>query len=206
MGLLFDARYDRSLVTFLYWLLTWTADNKDEERQEPRSHRAFLITDGFLREVNVTFESVANAHFNCSNVSAAGFSNERVYTHYSIKNHYFTANLVIPYINGLINRFTLKSVQLIPYMKLISLLLLHNWTTRVVLPMIWRCLSGWCFCCVSRWPNESAVWRPSLKCWWVVKVSWRESQIWRTLKRMKRKLRRFLSTYHRTDQCYVLRI
>lgn len=64
MGLLFDARYDRSLVTFLYWLLTWTADNKDEERQEPRSHRAFLITDGFLREVNVTFESVANAHFN----------------------------------------------------------------------------------------------------------------------------------------------
>ncbi len=57
------------------------------------------------------------------NVSAAGFSNERVYTHYSIKNHYFTANLVIPYINSLINRLTLKSVKLIHYMTLISLLL-----------------------------------------------------------------------------------
>lgn len=42
-------------------LLTWAADNKDEERQEPRSHRNFIITDVSLREF--TFKSDAIAQF-----------------------------------------------------------------------------------------------------------------------------------------------
>lgn len=152
------------LFIFLYWLLTWTADNKDEECQEPRSHRNFIITDVSLREF--TFKSVANAYFSCLLIVVVQWDLVmKVYIHCSIKNHYFTAKLAFPYINSLIKRLTLKSVKLIHYMKLISLLLLHNWTSwRVVLPMmIWRCLSGWCFCCVSRWPYESSVWRPSLK-------------------------------------------
>ncbi len=48
---------------FCTGLLTWTTDDKDEERQEPRSHRNFIITDVSLREF--TFKSVANARFNC---------------------------------------------------------------------------------------------------------------------------------------------
>jgi len=50
------------------------------------------------------------------------------------------------------------------YIRFISLLRLHCWRSwRDVIPSIWRCLSGWCFCCVSRWPYESSVWRPSLQ-------------------------------------------
>ncbi len=103
--------------------------------------------------------------FNCSNLVQWDLITKVYITlHYSITNPYFTSNLLIPYINSLIKRRTLKSVKLIHYMKLISLLLLHNWTSWRVLPMmIWRCLSGWCFCCVSRWPYESSVWRPSLQ-------------------------------------------
>lgn len=154
---------------FCTGLLTWTTDDKDEERQEPRSHRHFIITDVSLREF--TFRSVAfYLLFTCA------VQWDLVTKVYSIKNH-----LLIPYINSLIKRRTLKSVKLILYMKLISLLLLHNWTSWRVSPMmIWRCLSGWCFCCVSRWPYESSVWRPSLQMLLGVKVSWRVTNMTNT--------------------------
>lgn len=167
---------DHSLM-LLYWLLTWTADNKDEERQEPWSHRNFIITDISLRDI--TFKSVANARISSHLIVVVQWDLAiKVYIHCSIKNHYFIAKLVIPYINSLIRRLTLKSVKLIHDMKLISLLLLQYIEHHEEL-----CYRGFD---VSSLGDVFAVFLVGhtnplfgdhrYKCWWFVKVSWRRSQ------------------------------
>lgn len=165
---------DHLLIFCIGKLLTWATDNKDEERQEPRSHRNFIITDVSLREF--TFKSVRIV-FSCHLIVVQWDLAMKAYIHCSIKSHYFSAETIIANMN---NTFQISSVNILHSLNFTF----YRDTTVYHEELSYRRFDvaslGDVFAVFLVGHTNPLFGDHRYKCWWVLKVSWRPSQIWRT--------------------------